>query len=420
LIDNLVLNNIKKELNCIDSFYKVQAKPRDINIFYLVDDVRERIIKKDSNFYVNNTDLVFDEKSILSDLKLHPDRYSPNVLLRPLYQESILPNLAYIGGAGELSYWLQLQSLFDSKSVNFPMLLLRDMALVIDAKTYKKIQKYSFDKKSLFFDKDLLIRKIISSNSSKELSLKNEINILDIGSGSGGNLVGLLFALKENLPQNLNINIFTIDGNEESLKVLSKIIYKIQIKYNLNIALRSQFISFDSINGLYKDTKGYLEESYDFIMSSKMINEIIKEDVKAYYDFCNCFSKHLSKDGFLSLIDVTIKTNFKYLPIILNDQVNKFVKYNNNFKTIVLTSCNFYEEKCNKECFTNNIFYISHKEKQNDISKITDKFYRVSSNSWNNSLGIGLNIVKNILSLHKFKLEIKSIENEGSNFSIIF
>jgi len=225
----------------------------------------------------------------------------------------------------------------------------------------------------------LIYTELLKNKAIKEkYKCKNEINILDIGSGSGGNLVGLLFALKENLPQNLNINIFTIDGNEESLKVLSKIIYKIQIKYNLNIALRSQFISFDSINGLYKDTKGYLEESYDFIMSSKMINEIIKEDVKAYYDFCNCFSKHLSKDGFLSLIDVTIKTNFKYLPIILNDQVNKFVKYNNNFKTIVPTSCNFYEEKCNKECFTNNIFYISHKEKQNDISKIT---YRILTNS---------------------------------------
>jgi len=56
----------------------------------------------------------------------------------------------------------------------------------------------------------------------------------------------------------------------------------------------------------------------------------------------------------------------------------------------------------------------------NDISKLTEKFYRVSNNGWNNSMGVGLSLVSNILDLHKFSLDIKSIENEGSTFSIIF
>lgn len=56
----------------------------------------------------------------------------------------------------------------------------------------------------------------------------------------------------------------------------------------------------------------------------------------------------------------------------------------------------------------------------NEIEKITDKFYRVDTNSWNNSLGLGLSIVTNILRVHGFALEIKSEIGKGSVFSIIF
>ena len=55
-----------------------------------------------------------------------------------------------------------------------------------------------------------------------------------------------------------------------------------------------------------------------------------------------------------------------------------------------------------------------------NIENITNKFYRVHDNSWNNSLGLGLFIVKNITKLHNFKLNVKSIENEGSTFTINF
>ena len=217
---------------------------------------------------------------------------------------------------------------------------------------------------------DLLHNQIIKEIYSK----KTEINILDIGSGSGGNLIGLLFALKENLFQNININIFTIDGNQKALEILNTIIFKIQIKHNLNINPQSQFITFNSIDKLYQNSKLYLEKNYDFIITSKMINELLENDNNAYYNFCKYFTNHLSEDGFLSLIDVTMQVNSKFLPIILNTQINKFMKDNNSFKTIIPTSCNLYEDKCKEQCFTNNIFYVSHKEKQNDMSKIT---YRV-------------------------------------------
>jgi len=218
---------------------------------------------------------------------------------------------------------------------------------------------------------DLLNNNIIKNTYKK----KSEINILDIGSGTGGNLFGLLFALKDNLSQILNINIFTIDGNQKALETLNRIILKIQTQYdNLHINIKSQFLSFSSIDELYEISRNYLEEKYDFIVSSKMINELLEKDNNAYYDFCNYFSNHLSINGFLTLIDVTMKVNLQFLPIVLNKQLNKFTKNNTNFKTIIPTSCNFFENRCKEGCFTNNQFLVSHKAKSNDLSKIT---YRI-------------------------------------------
>ncbi len=57
---------------------------------------------------------------------------------------------------------------------------------------------------------------------------------------------------------------------------------------------------------------------------------------------------------------------------------------------------------------------------KDNLENITNKFYRVHENSWNNSLGLGLFIVNNIVKLHSFKLKIESVENEGSIFRILF
>jgi len=141
---------------------------------------------------------------------------------------------------------------------------------------------------------------------------KQEINILDIGSGTGGNLSGLLMSIIEHLSNQININILAIDGNKEALEILQKIVFKIQIKYNLNISLNCQYISFQNIYELYQNSKMYFENHYDIITTSKMINEILNYDNNAYYEFCDCYLPHLSSDGFLSIVDVTIKINSQF------------------------------------------------------------------------------------------------------------
>ncbi|NBL65896.1 bacillithiol biosynthesis cysteine-adding enzyme BshC [Flavobacterium sp. NST-5] len=130
--------------------YNIQVNPREINLFYIENDLRERIIFDNNSYFVNNTDLKFTETEILNLLERNPEKFSPNVIMRPLYQEVILPNLCYIGGGGELAYWLELKSFFDSQKVTFPILLLRNSALLATEKQALKADKLNLSWKDLF------------------------------------------------------------------------------------------------------------------------------------------------------------------------------------------------------------------------------------------------------------------------------
>ena len=130
--------------------YKVQVNPREINLFYLAEGIRERIIKEEDFYIVHETDLRFTEAEILEELENHPERFSPNVIMRPLYQEVILPNLCYIGGGGEMAYWFELKDYFESQQIPFPILLLRNSALLVSAKQKKKIENLEVNVEDLF------------------------------------------------------------------------------------------------------------------------------------------------------------------------------------------------------------------------------------------------------------------------------
>lgn len=130
--------------------YGKQVHPREINLFYLSDDFRERIVDQDGTYYIKDSEMIFTEEEILAELEAHPERFSPNALLRPLYQEVILPNLCYTGGGGELAYWFQLKDYFDSVEVPFPILLLRNSVLLVPEKYSEKLKKLDVSVERLF------------------------------------------------------------------------------------------------------------------------------------------------------------------------------------------------------------------------------------------------------------------------------
>jgi bacillithiol biosynthesis cysteine-adding enzyme BshC len=159
--------------------YKVQANPREINLFYLIDDIRERIEKKDDSWRVLNTDKKFTQQELLQELEQYPERFSPNVILRGLYQETILPNLGFIGGGGEIAYWLQLKDLFDHYAVPFPVLLLRNSFLVLEEKWRERIAKLGFVPEDFFLPQRELLNRLVARESKNEVKLNCSLSTVE-------------------------------------------------------------------------------------------------------------------------------------------------------------------------------------------------------------------------------------------------
>jgi bacillithiol synthase len=154
--------------------YKAQAYPREINLFYLKDNLRNRIVPVEDHFVVHETDIVFSKEEIKIELANHPERFSPNVILRGLFQEIILPDVAWVGGGGELAYWLQLKDMFKNYRVPYPVLIVRNSFLIIDEKHQKLLDKLNLKAVDLFKGKQTLFNEIIKTESKCALDLTNE------------------------------------------------------------------------------------------------------------------------------------------------------------------------------------------------------------------------------------------------------
>lgn len=155
-----------------DLGYPQQVNPRECNLFYKGKQLRKRLVQEGDNFHVLDTDLYFTLDELQAHIAKNPTSWSPNVLMRPLYQEVVLPNLAYIGGAGELAYWLQLKGYFDSQNMPFPILVPRRSLLLLETKEQQKISKLGLATADLFQEKQVLKQQYLQKLSGSLLNLK--------------------------------------------------------------------------------------------------------------------------------------------------------------------------------------------------------------------------------------------------------
>jgi bacillithiol biosynthesis cysteine-adding enzyme BshC len=175
LLNNSSLGHVNNTVSRLEALgFANQAFVRPINLFYLLPGKRERIEKQGDIYKVLNTEIQFQETEILSELENHPERFSPNVILRPLYQEIILPNLAYIGGGGELAYWMERKLQFEYYGIPYPMLIRRNSMQWIDKNAAAKLEKLGFKAVDIFKETETLIKEFVAKNSETELSFNEE------------------------------------------------------------------------------------------------------------------------------------------------------------------------------------------------------------------------------------------------------
>lgn len=140
LLNGVAVRSVHYADEKLAAHWRTQAHARDINLFHLRPGRRSRMELQGDRYSVLDGGPSFNLDELLAELERHPERFSPNVLLRPLYQEAILPNIAYVGGGGELAYWFQLKWLFQALREPMPVLLLRTSAAFIGPKDLGRLE----------------------------------------------------------------------------------------------------------------------------------------------------------------------------------------------------------------------------------------------------------------------------------------
>lgn len=158
--------NSKNKVDFLTGKYgKVQVNPREINLFYLTE-TRDRIDYNGQHYLVVDTNLQFTKEEILAELEQNPEKFSPNALMRPVYQEKVLPNLAYIGGNAEIMYWLELKDYFSATGIPFPILIPRNSMLFLKEKTVKKIEKLHLKTEDFFQNFTTITNQVIMKDNT--------------------------------------------------------------------------------------------------------------------------------------------------------------------------------------------------------------------------------------------------------------
>ncbi|MFN4081993.1 MAG: bacillithiol biosynthesis cysteine-adding enzyme BshC [Bacteroidia bacterium] len=172
-------NMLEMNKNLEQKAYKPTINAREINTFFIHKDLGRKLIKRnDKAFYLADSEVSFNESELETLLKSNPELFSPNVCLRPVYQEFILPNLAYIGGPAEVAYWLQLKNVFKGYNLNMPVVLLRQMILMLGSGLKNKVIKSGIEFEDFLNSDEHLKKQFLKINKAEVLS-DNIKNTLD-------------------------------------------------------------------------------------------------------------------------------------------------------------------------------------------------------------------------------------------------
>ena len=207
------------------------------------------------------------------------------------------------------------------------------------------------------------------------LEQKDSLKILSIGCGTGGDIIGLLTALLRNFTQFSDISVYAIDGNPYALSILKSVFDRFCVTTRCNAHL---FVKHMVINGFLTDDLSDLPvQEFDFILSSKMIGEIISGGKgtkdNAYYDFGKAFLPMLTASGLCLILDVTTKPlhTSLFFPQMMGEQLNRLMREEDDYKVLAPISCSHFGNICqNLRCFQQKEFSISHSRRSSDKCRV--------------------------------------------------
>ncbi|WP_210463158.1 bacillithiol biosynthesis cysteine-adding enzyme BshC [Rufibacter roseolus] len=270
---------VTKTNAALEQHYKPQVMVREINLFYLDQNLRERIVQEDGLYKVLNTDLAFTREQILALTQEQPEKFSPNVVLRPLYQELVLPNLAYIGGGAEVAYWFQLKGTFEAYGVPYPAVMLRNSAMYITKPNAQRMEKLGFTVTEMFRELPELKKRLAELLNQEEVSLQQQRDAVEEA-----------FRQIEELAQSIDPTLVKAVG-AETQKALNSF-QMLEKKLNKAVENKND-TAYNQLANLKEKLfpTGVLQERVDNLLTYQTNNpNFIQELVAAFEPFSYCFT----------------------------------------------------------------------------------------------------------------------------------
>jgi len=193
----------------LEETYHAQVKVKPINLFFIENNERLLIEPVEEEYRLKGRRKKFTKDELLDQLNKFPEKFSPNVLLRPICQDYLFPTALYVGGPSEISYFAQLSPLYDIYNIVQPIIYPRASATIVEKNVKSIIEKYNLDYINLFTTEEELITKIIEQNSSTDINMLFENAQSDIEK--------ILFKLGESL-SNIDKSLFDIT-NKTKIKI---------------------------------------------------------------------------------------------------------------------------------------------------------------------------------------------------------
>ncbi len=164
----------------LEELYHAQVKVKPVNLFYHTDDGRYSIEPVEGIFKLRRKRKQFTIEEILTEIENFPERFSPNVLLRPICQDYLLPTGFYIGGPSEIAYFAQVTPLYDYYNIVTPIIFPRSSATILEKNVSTGLEKYDLSMNDIFLGLDELKGKVIASLSENNIESAFEEAVKEI------------------------------------------------------------------------------------------------------------------------------------------------------------------------------------------------------------------------------------------------
>ncbi len=269
----------------LEKNYDLQVKPKVINLFFIHNGNRLLIEPRDNNrFALKNSKRRFEHDELLNILFENPELFSPNVVMRPICQDYLLPTVAYVGGPAEISYFAQLKPAYEHYDLTMPVIYPRVSASILEGKINKFLKNYDVKFEDIFHQQKL-ISKVVDKLS--EIKIDDEFaKILDefntifydmkqMTSSIEKTLANSVENIKEKLFQNIDgFKNKLVNAQAQKSETTTGQIDKVTNNIYPNFTLQERTINVTYFLNKYDD--GFIRKLFDELDIDCLMHQVIE------------------------------------------------------------------------------------------------------------------------------------------------